>query len=64
MIIPKHRICDICRENIGVNNRYHIIKSKEFVHASGGDMVDNRRHDVCERCMRELVRLINESTSS
>ena len=53
MIIPRHRVCDICHEEVGCNKRYFIIKSKDRIN---GDVLysDNRRHEICEDCMERL----------
>lgn len=59
MIIPRHRICDICLEEVGCNKRYFIIKSKDRIY---GDVLysDNRKHDICEDCMDRLKAKIRE----
>lgn len=30
MIIPRHKVCDFCGEEVGINKRYFIIKSKKY----------------------------------
>lgn len=59
MIKPRHRICDICGQSVGVNMRYYIIKSKNFIQSSAGACSDNKNFDVCEECMYEIAKYIN-----
>ena len=58
MIEPKHRVCDICGQPVGVNMRYFIIKSKNFLQGFAGSCTDNRRYDICEECMWEITKYI------
>ena len=60
MIVPRHKICDICKESVGINNRYYIIKSKNTYVGYAGSISDNRIHHICEDCMASLISLINE----
>ena len=54
MIIPRHKVCDFCGEEVGVNKRYFIIKSKNIIDCFAGTMSDNQNYDICEDCMREF----------
>lgn len=54
MIIPKHKVCDICGNTVGINNRYFIIKSKNYFIGYAGGCSDNRTHHICEDCMHEF----------
>lgn len=54
MIIPKHKVCDICENPVGVNKRYYIIKSKCLYEGYAGSAQDNRTHHICEDCMHEV----------
>ena len=58
MIIPRHKVCDICGQSVGVNKRYYIIKSKNLLVASAGSCSDNKTHDICEDCMYEICEAI------
>lgn len=60
MIVPRHKICDICSESVGINKRYYIIKSKCIYVGYAGSASDNRTHHICEDCMTSLITLINE----
>ena len=55
MIIPRHKVCDFCETPVGVNKRYFIIKSKDYLVGYAGDCSDNKTHHICEDCMREFV---------
>ena len=59
MVKPRHRVCDICGQPVGVNMRYFIIKSKNFLESWGGSCTDNKRYDICEECMYEISKYIN-----
>lgn len=47
MIIPRHKICDLCGEEVGINKRYFIIcedcmqEFEEYLHSKlrGGENV-------------------------
>jgi hypothetical protein len=54
MIIPRHKVCDICEQPVGYNKRYYTIKSKCFYEAYAGSCNDNRTHHICEDCMYEF----------
>lgn len=54
MIIPRTRVCDICAQTLDRNVRYYKIKSKAYYCASGGEIFDDRNHDICEHCMRRF----------
>lgn len=54
MIIPRHKICDICGEEVGVNKRYFKIKSKNYIVGFAGSCSDNETHHICEDCMQEF----------
>ena len=54
MIIPRHKICDICKQSVGVNKRYFIIKSKDYLVGNAGGFIDNKTHHICEDCMQEV----------
>ncbi len=60
MIIPKHKVCDICEKPVGVNRRYYIIKSKCFYQGYGGGAKDNKTHHICEDCMYKITDAIRE----
>ena len=55
MIIPRHKVCDFCKEPVGVNKRYFIIKSKNYLVGYAGDCSDNRTHHICEDCMHRII---------
>ncbi len=55
MIIPRHKVCDFCGEEVGVNKRYFIIKSKDILSSYAGTISDNVNFDICEDCMREFT---------
>ena len=55
MIIPRHKVCDICEKPVGVNKRYYKIKSKNYIVCSAGSCSDNRVHHICEDCMHEFA---------
>lgn len=38
MIVPKHKICDLCGRVVGINIRYFIIKSKCFYVSYAGSV--------------------------
>ena len=61
MIIPRHKICDICKQPVGVNNRYYTIKSKNHIVCSAGSCSDNRKHHICEHCMYKIEETIKEN---
>lgn len=54
MIIPRHKVCDICGGDVGYNKRYYTIKSKCFYESYAGSCTDNRTHHICEDCMHEF----------
>lgn len=54
MIIPRHKVCDLCCEEVGINKRYFIIKSKNILSCYAGTISDNRNYDMCEDCMQEF----------
>lgn len=60
MIVPKHKICDLCGCKVGVNLRYFIIKSKAFYVSNAGSCSDNKKHHICEECMAEICNHIRE----
>lgn len=60
MIIPRHKVCDSCNEPVGVNKRYFIIKSKNYLVGYAGSCSDNRTHHICEDCMRHIMRSIDD----
>ena len=55
MIIPRHRVCNFCGEEVGINKRYFIIKSKNIIECYAGSMYNNINYDICEDCMREFA---------
>lgn len=59
MIIPRHKVCDFCGEEVGVNKRYFIIKSKNIIDCFAGTMSDNQNYDICEDCMQEFVKYLH-----
>ena len=54
MIIPKHKVCDICENPVGVNKRYFIIKSKNLI-VGYGSCNDDKTYHICEDCMQEFT---------
>ena len=54
MIIPRHKICDLCGEEVGINKRYFIIKSKNYLVGFTGGCSVNEKHHICEDCMQEF----------
>ena len=58
MIIPRHRVCNFCGEEVGINKRYFIIKSKNIISSYGGTISDNLKYDICEDCMREFAKYL------
>lgn len=54
MIIPRHKICDLCGKQVGVNVRYFVIKSKCLYVGYAGSCHDNQKHHICEGCMTEI----------
>ena len=61
MVIPRHKICDICKEDVGVNNRYYIIKSKNLVVGVCDSAKDNKTHHICWKCMNKIFDYIRKS---
>lgn len=61
MIIPRHKICDICKEPVGINKRYFIIKSKNILAGFAWKCSDNKTHHICEDCMRRLISAIEKA---
>lgn len=59
MIIPRHIVCDICKEPVGVNKRYFNIKSKVLYVGYVGSVRDNKTHHICEECMEEFGRYLH-----
>lgn len=59
MIIPRHRICNFCYEEVGIDKRYFIIKSKNIISCSAGIIRDNHKYDICEDCMREFAKYLH-----
>ena len=55
MIVPRHKVCDFCKEPVGVNKRYFKLKSKNYLVSWGGSCSDNRTYHMCEDCMEEFV---------
>ena len=55
MIIPRHRVCDICEKPVGVNKRYFNIKSKVLYVGYAGSARDNKTYHICEDCMQEFA---------
>lgn len=58
MIIPRHKICDLCGQEVGVNKRYFIIKSKNYIGHSDYGISDNQTHHICEDCMDEFKKYL------
>ena len=58
MIIPRHRVCNFCGKEVGINKRYFIIKSKNINTSFGGAVSDNINYDMCEDCMYEFTKYI------
>lgn len=58
MIIPRHKVCDICKEPVGVNKRYFNIKSRVLYVAYAGSDRDNKTHHICENCMAKIEEYI------
>lgn len=59
MIIPRHKVCDFCGELVGVNKRYFIIKSKNYLVGYAGGCSDNKTHHICEDCMQEFAEYLH-----
>lgn len=59
MIIPKHRVCNFCGEEVGINKRYFIIKSKNIISCYAGTISDNSKWDMCEDCMHEFANYLH-----
>ena len=59
MIIPRHRVCNFCGEEVGGNKRYFIIKSKDIISCYAGTIRDNRKYDICEDCFNYIKRMRN-----
>lgn len=59
MIIPRHRVCNFCSQEVGINKRYFIIKSKNIICCSAGSMPYNINYDMCEDCMFEFTKHIH-----
>lgn len=55
MIVPKHRICNICGQTVGIDKRYFIIKSKNIHTCYAGNISDNINYDICIDCMKEFA---------
>lgn len=62
MVIKRHKICDICGENVGYNNRYIIIKSKNYVSNGVYGFSDNRKHHICIDCWNKICDYIENET--
>lgn len=58
MNIRKHKICDICKNEVGINNRYYTLKGKNVLFSFGGSVKDNRTIHICEDCLYVLKKLI------
>lgn len=54
MIIPRHRVCDLCGQEVGINVRYFIVKSKCIYASYAGSCRDNQKHHICEDCMIKI----------
>ena len=61
MIVPRHKICDMCGDVVGTNLRYYIIKSKNFYCNYADGCSDNRKHHICEKCMRHICNYIKKT---
>lgn len=59
MVIPRHKVCDICGEPVGNGVRYYCIRSKAIYRNYAGSVKDNRTHHICETCMDKFVTFIN-----
>ena len=64
MIIPRHKECDCCGQSVGVNKRYYIIKSKNFLVGYVGSYRDNKTHHICEDCMYMICEAIKAKANS
>ena len=60
MIIPRHKVCDFCGETVGVNKRYFIIKSKNYLIGYAGSCSDNKTHHICEDCIYRLMSAVED----
>lgn len=54
MIIPRHKVCDLCGKCVGTNLRYYKIHSKMLCVSYAGSCSDNRTHHICEECMEVI----------
>ena len=61
MIIQRHKVCDVCDQFVGVNKRYYIIKSKNYLSSFAGSCSDNRTHHICEDCMGKIIKEIRKA---
>lgn len=55
MIIPRHKVCDVCGHDL-VNKKYYTIKSKTL----GYDM---KKHHICDKCANEFVTWLSKQES-
>ena len=60
MVIPRHKECDICGREVGVNLRYYTIKSKNIRWEYEGPVTYNRKHHICENCMNHIRNYIQK----
>lgn len=58
MIIPKHKVCDICRQDIPVRSRCYKIPYKAMYEAFGCSLIEHGKCDICERCMDRLMHYV------
>lgn len=61
MIVPRHKICDICGIEVGVNNRYYKIKSNDYVTSYAGCISSKMTHHICHSCMEAFQIWLKDS---
>ena len=60
MTIKRHKVCDLCGEVVGINNRYITIKSKNYVTNGVYGFQDNKKHHVCISCVNKFREFITQ----
>lgn len=59
-VIKRHKVCDICGEVVGINKRYIIVKSKDYVTNGVYGFSDNRKHHVCIDCFNKFLEFVEQ----
>lgn len=60
MIVKKHIVCDVCGENVGINNPYIIIKQKNYCTNGFEGFTDNKKLHVCRTCFDKVCENITK----